>query len=62
MPSPVVPRRVLAAVFALTTLGLSAHLGFHDRDMRFVVEPGAFRVWVGTSSEGGLEGTFTVAD
>lgn len=39
-----------------------AHLGFHDREMRFVVEPGAFKVWVGTSSVGGLEGTFRVTN
>ena len=35
-------------------------LGFHDREMRFVVEPGRFGVIVGTSSEGGLIGTFDV--
>jgi beta-glucosidase len=35
-------------------------LGFYDRQMRFVVEPGEFRVFVGTSSEGGLEGRFDV--
>lgn len=35
-------------------------LGFHDRDMRFVVEPGRFGVIVGTSSEGGLIATFDV--
>jgi beta-glucosidase len=37
-----------------------AELGFYDREMRFVVEPGAFKVWVGNSSEGGLEGSFAV--
>jgi beta-glucosidase len=37
------------------------HLGFHNREMRFVVEPGAFKVFVGTSSEGGLESGFEVA-
>ena len=37
-----------------------AELGFYNRDMRFVVEPGVFKVWVGNSSEGGLEGSFTV--
>jgi beta-glucosidase len=36
------------------------HLGFHDREMRFRVEPGAFGVTVGTSSEGGLAGSFEV--
>jgi beta-glucosidase len=37
-----------------------AELGFWNREMQFVVEPGAFTVWAGTSSEGGLEGHFTV--
>jgi beta-glucosidase len=36
------------------------HLGFHDREMRFRVEPGAFALTVGTSSEGGLAGSFEV--
>jgi beta-glucosidase len=36
------------------------HLGFYNREMRFVVEPGAFKVMVGTSSEGGLEAGFEV--
>jgi beta-glucosidase len=40
----------------------NAELGFYDRSMRFVVEPGAFKVWVGNSSEGGLEGSFTVSE
>lgn len=38
----------------------SRHLGFYGRDGRFVVEPGAFQVFVGTSSAGGLEGAFSV--
>lgn len=38
----------------------AGHLGFYDRSMRFVVEPGLFRVRVSTSSEGGLLGTFEV--
>jgi beta-glucosidase len=37
------------------------HLGFYNREMRFVVEPGEFKVFVGNSSEGGLEASFTVA-
>jgi beta-glucosidase len=36
-------------------------LGFYDRELRFVVEPGEFRVFVGASSVGGLEGRFDVA-
>jgi len=35
-------------------------LGFYDREMKFIVEPGAFKVFVGNSAEGGLEGGFTV--
>jgi len=41
------------------TLG-AAELGFYNRDMRFVVEPGAFKVWASTSVEGGLEAGFSV--
>jgi beta-glucosidase len=41
------------------TLG-SEHLGFYNREMRFVVEPGDFKVFAGTSSQGGLEAAFTV--
>jgi beta-glucosidase len=37
-------------------------LGFYDRQMRFVVEPGAFRVTVGASSTDGLEATFKVVE
>jgi beta-glucosidase len=38
----------------------SEHLGFLDREMKWVVEPGLFRVRVATSSEGGQEGSFEV--
>ena len=41
------------------TLG-PRELGFYDQDMRWVVEPGAFNVWIGPSSEEGLEGSFVV--
>lgn len=41
------------------TLG-PRELGFLDRDMKFVVEPGLFKVWAATSSEGGLEARFEV--
>jgi beta-glucosidase len=37
------------------------HLGFYNREMRFAVEPGNVRVFVGTSSEGGLESSFEIA-
>ena len=35
-------------------------VSFLDREMKWVVEPGTFRVRVGTSSKGGLEGTLEV--
>jgi beta-glucosidase len=35
-------------------------LGYYNREMRFVVEPGSYRVFAGTSSEGGLETSFEV--
>jgi beta-glucosidase len=35
-------------------------LGFYNREMRFVVEPGNVRAFVGTSSEGGLESVFEI--
>jgi beta-glucosidase len=38
------------------------HLGFHDREMRFRVEPGSFNLTVGTSSEGGLSTAFEVLE
>ena len=37
-------------------------LGFYDRELQFVVEPGEFQVFVGTSSVGGLEERFDVLD
>jgi beta-glucosidase len=39
-----------------------AELGFYNRDLRFVVEPGAFKVFAGTSSAEGLEANFTVVE
>jgi beta-glucosidase len=39
-----------------------AELGFYNRDLRFVVEPGAFKVFAGTSSVDGLEANFTVVE
>ena len=35
-------------------------LGFHGLDMRYAVEPGAFKVWVGPNAESGLEGGFAI--
>lgn len=37
-----------------------SELGFTGLDMRYRVEPGAFKVWVGPDSERGLEGDFVV--
>ncbi len=39
-----------------------AELGFYNRAGRFVVEPGAFKVFVGTDSTGGLEANFEVSE
>lgn len=36
-------------------------LGLYNRDMKFVVEPGTFRVFAGGSSVGGLQAEFAVA-
>jgi beta-glucosidase len=41
------------------TLGPS-ELGFYNQDMQRVVEPGAFGLWVGWSSDAGLESSFVV--
>ncbi|AQQ69398.1 beta-glucosidase [Microbulbifer agarilyticus] len=35
-------------------------LAFHNADMRQVVEPGEFRVWIAPNAESGLEGGFTL--
>ena len=39
----------------------SKELGLYNKDMKFVVEPGKFRVYVGGSSVGGLEAEFEVS-
>ncbi|HEY0379523.1 MAG TPA: beta-glucosidase BglX [Pyrinomonadaceae bacterium] len=41
------------------TLG-PEHLGFYNREMLYTVEPGAFKVFAGNSSVGGLEASFEV--
>jgi beta-glucosidase len=41
------------------TLG-PRELGFYNRDMQWVVEPGVFTVWIGWSSAEGLESSFVV--
>jgi len=38
----------------------SRELGFYDREMRFVVEPGALKVMVGSSSEDLIDATFEI--
>jgi beta-glucosidase len=38
------------------------HLGFHNRQMRFVVEPGEFRVMVGSNSEDVIETVLQVVE
>ncbi|MFH0990603.1 MAG: beta-glucosidase BglX [bacterium] len=35
-------------------------LGFHNQILQYVVEPGKFKVWIGTNSEEGLDGAFDV--
>ncbi len=40
----------------------SEQLGFYDRNMRFIVEPGEFKVFLGTNSAEGLEATFRVLE
>jgi len=35
-------------------------LGFYNRDMKFIVEPGEFRVMVGANSQDVIEKTFEV--
>jgi beta-glucosidase len=37
-----------------------SNLGFYDEKMRYVVEAGNFKVWVGPNSKDGLEGEFKV--
>jgi beta-glucosidase len=41
------------------TLG-PEHLGFYNREMKYVVEPGEFKVFVGSSSEDVIEKSFVV--
>jgi beta-glucosidase len=43
------------------TLG-PEQLGFYNRELRFVVEPGEFKVFAGTNSQEGLEASFTVIE
>jgi beta-glucosidase len=36
----------------------AASLGYIGKDLTYQIEPGAFKVWVGPDSTGGLEGKF----
>jgi len=51
------PGEARTVEFSLT----AKELGLYNKDMKFVVEPGKFRVFVGGSSVGGLEAEFEVA-
>ncbi len=42
------------------TLGRD-ELGSFDQDMQWVVEPGVFQLWVGWSSDEGLDGSFVIS-
>jgi beta-glucosidase len=50
------PGEKIRLEFALT----AQHLGFWNREMRFVVEPGEFKVMVGANSDDLIEATFAV--
>jgi beta-glucosidase len=39
---------------------LVSELGFTGRDLRYTVEPGNFKVWIGPDSTSGQEGEFLV--
>lgn len=51
------PGETQAVRFSLSAEDLS----FYDADMNFLVEPGFFKVWIGSNSAEGLEGRFKVA-
>jgi beta-glucosidase len=40
----------------------ASKLGFTGLDMRYTVEPGTFKLWIGPSSAEGLESSFQLAD
>ena len=43
------------------TLG-PEHLGFYNRHMEYIVEPGKFKVWIGPDSQEGLETIFEIIE
>lgn len=52
------PKECRTISFKLNTM----ELGFHDENMKYVVEPGLFKVYVGTNSKECIEGEFNVID
>ena len=52
------PGECKAVVFELPV----GELGFHGIDMRYKVEPGEFKLWIGPSAVEGLEGRFRLVD
>ncbi len=52
------PKETKTVVFDLS----SNVLGFHNSDMKYTVEPGKFRLWVGGSSQSGLMSEFDVVE
>lgn len=50
------PKASEKVIFNLT----EKELGFYNNDYNFIVEPGTFDVMVGTNSQSGLQGTFTI--
>ena len=49
----------LSSIVALLALN-SSNLGYYDNNGTFVVNPGAFDVFVSDSSQGGLQSQFTL--
>jgi len=41
---------------------VASELGFYDESMQYVVEPGVFKVWVGTNSAEGIIGEFEIVE
>jgi beta-glucosidase len=52
------PQETRTVVYGLTT----GVLGFHDSEMRYVVEPGKFSLWIGGSSQASLAAEFRVVE
>ena len=52
------PDETKTVVFDLS----SNALGFHNSDMKYTVEPGKFRLWIGGDSQSGLESEFDVVE